>query len=183
MLRKTFLTLSASMLLGTVVIVPNEALAQIPVPPPMGLGGPPVGGPPPGLGASGPPLGDPPLAHTFGEPRGGLEGGPLHGGAVAPPRLSRLDGATDIHGLGHAAQSNLHGLEGGAAAFSKTTRSHVGNSYSNPGYGHGGWRHGYWGRYGVYGYGGDSYAQGDGCYYVYAYRRHVYRRVLVCSSN
>ena len=83
----------------------------------------------------------------------------------------------------HAAQSNLHGLEGGAAAFSKTTRSHVGNSYSNPGYGHGGWRHGYWGRYGVYGYGGDSYAQGDGCYYVYAYRRHVYRRVLVCSSN
>ena len=183
MLRKTFLTLSASMLLGTVVIVPNEALAQLPGPPPMGLGGPPVGGPPPGLGAGGPPLGGLPLAHTFGGPPGGLEGGPLHGGAVAPPRFSRFGGATDIHGLDHAVQGNLHGLEGRAAAFSNTTRNHVGNSYANHGYGHGGWRHGYWGRYGVYGYGGDSYAQGDGCYYVSAYRRHVYRRVLVCSSN
>ena len=150
MLRKTLLTLSAGMLLGTVVIAPNAALAQLLGPPPMGLGGPPLGGPPPGLGAGGPPLGGPPLAHTFGGPPSGLEGGPLHGGAVAPPRFSRLDGATDIHGLD---------------------------------YGHGGWRHGYWGRYGFHAYGGDSYAQGDGCYYVSTYRRHVYRRVLVCCSN
>ena len=183
MLRKTFLTLSASMLLGTVVIAPNAALAQLPGPPPMGLGGPPVGGPPPGLGAGGSPLGGPPLAHTFGGPPGGLEGGPLHGGAVAPPRFSRLDGATDIHGLDHAMLSNLHGLEGRAAAFSNTTRNYVSNSHANHGYGHGGWRHGYWGRYGFHAYGGDSYAQGDGCYYVSTYRRHVYRRVLVCSSN
>ena len=61
MLRKTLLTLSAGMLLGTVVIAPNAALAQLPGPPPMGFGGPPVGGPPPGLGAGGSPLGGPPL--------------------------------------------------------------------------------------------------------------------------
>jgi hypothetical protein len=168
MLRKPLLALSASMLLGTVVIAPNAALAQLPGPPPIGLGGPPVGGPP---------------AHSFSGPPGGLEGGPLHGAAVAPSRFSRLDGALGVHGVDHAVQGNLHDFEGRAAAFSNTTRNYVGNSYANYGYGHGGWRHGYWGRYGVYAYGGDSHAQGDGCYYVSAYRRHVYRRVLVCSSN
>jgi hypothetical protein len=95
MLRKPLLALSASMLLGTVVIAPNAALAQLPGPPPIGLGGPPlggpppgppVGGPPPGLGAGGPPFGGPPPAHSFSGPPGGLEGGPLHGGAVAPSR-------------------------------------------------------------------------------------------------
>ena len=189
MLKKTLLTLSASVLLGTAVIIPNAALAQLPGPPPMGppLGGPPpgppVGGPPPGLGAGGPPFGGPPPAHSFGGPPGGLEGGPLHGSAVAPSRFSRLDGAPGVHGVDHAVQGNLHDFEGRAAAFNNTTRNYVSNSYANYGYGHGGWRHGYWGRYGFYAYGGDSHAQGDGCYYVSAYRRHVYRRVLVCSSN
>ena len=183
MLRKTLLTLSASVLLGTAIIAPNAALAQFPGPPPMGPGGPPVGGPPPGLGAGGPPLAGPPPAHTFGGPPAGLEGGPLHGGAGVPPRFSRLDGAPGVHGVDHAVQSNLHGFEGRAAAFSHITNNYVNNSYANDGYGHGGWRHGYWGRDGVYAYGGDSYAQDDGCYYVSAYRRHAYRRVLVCSSN
>ena len=183
MLRKTLLALSASMLLGTVVIAPNAALAQLPGPPPMGLGGPPLGGPPPGLGAGGPPFGGLPPAHSFSGPPGGLEGGPLHGGAVAPSRFSRLDGAPGVHGVDHAAQGNLHDFEGRAATFNSTTRNYVSNSYVNYGYGHSGWRHGYGGRYGVYAYGGDSHAQDDGCYYVSAYRRHVYRRVLVCSSN
>jgi hypothetical protein len=62
--RKTLLTLSASVLLGTAVIASNAALAQLPGRPPMGPGGPPVGGPPPGLGAGGPPPGGPPPAHT-----------------------------------------------------------------------------------------------------------------------
>ena len=168
MSRKTLLTLSASVLLGTAIIAPNAARAQFPDPPPIGPGGPPVGGPPPGLGAGGPPLAGPPPAHTFGGPPAGLEGGPLHGGAGVPSRFSRLDGAPGVHGVDHAVQGNLHDFEGRAAAFSNTTRNYVSNSYANYGYGHGGWRHGYWGRYGVYAYGGDSHAQGDGCYYVSA---------------
>jgi hypothetical protein len=183
MLRKTLLTLSASVMLGTAVIAPNAALAQLPGPPPIGPGGPPLGGPPPGLGAGGPPFGGPPPAHAFGGPPRGLEGGPVHGGAGAPSRFPRLDGASGVHGVDHAVQGNPHGFEGRTAAFSHTTKNYVNNSYANDGYGHGGWRHGHWGRYGVQAYGGDSYAQDDGCYYVSAYRHHVYRRVLVCSSN
>ena len=181
MLRKTFLTLSASMLLGTVVIAPNAALAQLPLPPPMGLGGSPLADRLPDLAPVVLLSVVLPLAHTFGGPPGGFP-------RRSPSRWRRcsasvLSSRWLIHGLDHAVQGNLHGLEGRAAAFGNTTRNHVGNSYANHGYGHGGWRHGYWGRYGVYGDGGASYAQGDGCYYVSAYRRHVYRRVLVCSSN
>ena len=164
------LTLSASILLGTAVIMPNAALAQLPGPPLMGPGGPPLGGPPPGLGVGGPPLGGPPR---------GLEAGPAHGGPDAPPRFSRLDGTPAGRGIDHTVQSNLHGFEGRASAFSSTTKNDVNNSYANHGYGHVGWRHGYRGRYGDSD--GDSYAQADGCYY--AYRRYNYRRTLVCSSD
>ena len=183
MLRKTLLTLSASVLLGTAVIAPNAALAQFPGPPPMALAVLPLADRLPDLAPVGllsvvlRPL------HTFGGPPAGFEGGPLHGGAGVPPRFSRLDGASGVHGVDHAVQSNLHGFEGRAAAFSHTTNNYVNNSYANDGYGHGGQRYDYWGRYGVYAYGRDSYAQDDGCYYVSACRRHVYRRVLVCSSN
>ena len=54
MLRKTLLTLSASVLLGAAVAAPNAALAQFGPPP-----GPPpaLAGPPPGLGAGSPPPG------------------------------------------------------------------------------------------------------------------------------
>jgi hypothetical protein len=54
MSAKTLLTLSASVLFGTVIAAPNAALAQFgppPGPPPM------LAGPPPGLGAGPPPLG------------------------------------------------------------------------------------------------------------------------------
>ncbi len=73
MLRKTLLTLSASVLLGAVVAAPNAALAQFGPPP----GPPPVlAGPPPprcrwsssGLGAGGPPLGGPPAGPVAGLP-------------------------------------------------------------------------------------------------------------------
>jgi hypothetical protein len=181
MLKKTLLTLSASVLLGTAVIIPNAALAQLPGPPLMGPGGPPFGGLPPGVGAGGPPLGGPSPARSFGGPPHGLEAGPAHGGPDAPPRFSRFDGAPGGRGIDHAVQSNLHGFEGRASAFSNTTKNNVDNSYANHGYGHVGWRHGYWGRYGAYD--GDSYAQADGCYYVSAYRRDGYRRTLVCSSD
>ena len=181
MMKKVLLTLSAGVLLGTAVIAPNAALAQFPGPPPMGPGGPPLGGPPPGLGAGGPPLGGPPPAHTFGGLPPGLEGGLVHGGTGAAPRFSGLDGAPFVHGVDHAVQGNLHGFEGRAAAFSHTTRNDVNNGYAD--YGHGGCRHGHWERDGAYAYGGDSYARDDGCYYVSAYGRHVYRRVRVCSSK
>ena len=54
MLRKTLLTLSASVSLGAAVAAPNAALAQFGPPP-----GPPpaLAGPPPGLGAGSPPPG------------------------------------------------------------------------------------------------------------------------------
>jgi hypothetical protein len=162
MLRKTLLALSASMLLGTAVIIPNAAHAQLLGPPPIGPGGPPPGGPPPGLAAGGPPLGGPPPAHSFGGPFGRLGAGPFHGGADAPPRFSHVDGAPGVRGVALAARSDLHG-------------------YANHDYGHGGWRHGYRGSYGAYD--SDSYAQADGCYYVSAYRRYGYQRILVCSSN
>ena len=66
MLRKTLLSLFASVLLGAAVAAPNAALAQFGPPPgpPPALAGPPpglgAGGPPLGLGAGGPPLGGPP---------------------------------------------------------------------------------------------------------------------------
>lgn len=72
MLRKTFLTLSACVLLGAAVAAPNGALAQFGPPPgpPPALAGPPpglgAGGPPPGLGAGGPPLGGPPARPVAG---------------------------------------------------------------------------------------------------------------------
>jgi hypothetical protein len=100
--------------------------------------------------------------HSLGGPLGGLEAGPVRGGADAPPRSSHFDGAPGVRGIDHAVRSDLHG-------------------YANHGYGHGGWRHGYWGSYGAYD--GDSYAQADGCCYVSAYRRYGYQRILVCSSN
>ena len=182
MLRKTLLTLSASMLLGTVVIAPNAALAQLPVLLRWALAVLP-------LADRLPDLAPVVLLSVVLRSRTPSVGLPVDSKVVpftVAPLLrlgSLVSMAPGIHGLDHAVQGNLHGLEGRAAAFSNTTRNHVGNSYANHGYGHGGWRHDYWGRYGVYGYGGDSYAQGDGCYYVSAYRRDVYRRVLVCSSN
>ena len=144
------------MLLGTVVIAPNAALAQLPGPPPMGLGGPP-------LADRLPDLAPVVLLSVVLRSRTPSMGLPVdlrcsssRWRRCSASVLSCLDGATDIHGLDHAVQSNLHGLEGRAAAFSNTIRNYVSNSYANHGYGHGGWRHGYWGRYGVYGYGGDS---------------------------
>jgi hypothetical protein len=184
MLRKTLLTLSASVLLGAAVAAPNAALAQFgpppgPLPPlagpPPGLG---AGGPPPGLGAGGPPLGG-------GPPAGPVAGLPPRGPAAAPPRdfaggPHRLDGAAGLHGLDRGGQANFRGVEGRAAAYSPN--SYTRNSHASYGYDHG-YRYWPYAAAAGYAYGRSNASSDDGCYYVSAYRRYGSRRVLVCDGN
>jgi len=179
MSRKTFLTLSASALLGVVIAAPDPALAQFgppPGPPPM------LAGPPPGLGA-----GSPPPALGAG-PVGGPSSGPVAGlppnvGAGASPRdiaggAPRLDGAGGLHGLERGGQANLRGVEGRAAAYSANSYSHDGYASYGRGY-----RHWPYTEAAAYAYGGSYASSDDGCYYVSAYRRYGTRRVLVCHEN
>src|SRR6202051_2449137 len=161
MLKKTLLTLSASVMLGAAVAAPNAALAQFGPPPgpPPALAGPPpgfgAGGPPPGLGACGP-------------PPGGAPGGPPRDIAGAQPHFSRLDGAAGPHGLDRGGQMNFRGVEGRIAASS--ANGYTRNSYAGHGYGRG---YRYWPHAAAaYAYGG-SYASSveEDCYYVSAYGR------------
>jgi hypothetical protein len=174
MLRKTLLTLSASVLLGAVVAAPNAALAQFGPPP----GPPPAfAGPPPGLGAGGPALGGPPA--------GPVAGLPPRGPAAAPPRdfaggPHRLDGAAGLHGLDRGGQANFRGVEGHAAAYS--ANSYTRNSYAGQGYDHG-YRYRPYAAAAGYAYGRSYAASDDGCYYVSTYRQYGTRRVLVCDGN
>ena len=171
MSTKTVLTLSASVLVGTVVAAPGAAFAQFgppPGPPPV-LAGPPPGlaVPPPGLGAGGPPPG----LGAGGPPAGPVAGLPPRGPASAPPRdiagaAPRLDGAAGLRGLDRGGQANFRGVEGRAAAYS--TNSYTRNSYASYGYGHGyGYR--YWpyaAAAAAYAYRGSYASSDDGCYYV-----------------
>jgi hypothetical protein len=175
MLRKTLLTLSASVLFGAAVAAPNAALAQFGPPP-----GPPpaLAGPPPGLGAGGPPLGGPsagPVASL--PPRGGV-GAPPRDIAGGPPRF---DGAAGLRGLDRGGQANFRGLEGRAAAYS--ANSYTRNGYASYGYGHG-YRYWPYAAAAAYAY-GRSYASSsdDGCYNLSTYRRYGTRRVLVCHGH
>jgi hypothetical protein len=175
MSMKTLPTLCASVLLGAAVTAPNTALAQFGPPP-----GPPpaLAGPPPGLGAGGPPLGGPPAGPVAGLPPRGLAAAPPRDIAGGPPRL---DGAAGLRGLDRGGQANFRGVEGRVAAYS--ANSYTRNSYTGYGSGH---RHRYWpyAAAAAYAYGRSSYASSDdGCYYVSAYRRYGYRRVLVCHGN
>jgi hypothetical protein len=181
MLRKTLLTLSASVLLGAAVAAPDAALAQFGPPP-----GPPpaLAGPPPGLGAGGPPLG----LGAGGPPFGGPSAGPVanlppRGGAGAPPREiaggpPRLDDAAGPRGLVRGGQANFRGLEGRAAAY--RANSYARNGYAS--YGHG-YRYWPYAAAAAYAYGRSYASSDDGCYYVSAYRRYGTRRVLVCHGN
>jgi hypothetical protein len=185
MSTKTLLTLSASVLLGTVVAAPNAALAQFgppPGPPPMRAGPPPglgAGGPPPGL-AGGPPLGGPPA-----RPAAGL---PPRGPAGAPPRdiaggASRIDGAAGLHGFDRGGQA-IRSVEARAAAYS--ANSYARNSYASYGGGHGygrGYRYWPYAAAAAYAYGRSYASSDDGCYYVSTYRRYGYRRVQVCHGD
>ena len=187
MLRKTLLTLSASVLLGAAVAAPNAALAQFGPPPgpPPALAGPPpglgAGGPPPGLGAGGPPLGGPPA--------GPVAGLPPRGGAGAPPREiaggpPRLDGAAGLRGLDRGGSASLRGVEARAAAYS--AHSYTRNSYASYGYGRGygrGYRYWPYAAAAAYAYGRSYASSDDGYYYVSAYRRYGSRRVLVCHGS
>jgi hypothetical protein len=161
MLRKTLLTLSASVLLGAAIIAPNAALAQFGPPP-----GPPpaLAGPPPGLGAGGPPAG--PVA---GLPPRGLAAAPPRDIAGGPPRL---DGAPGLRGLDRGGQANFRGVEGRAAAYSATR-----NGYTSHGYRY--WPY----AAAAYAYGRSYASSDDGCYYMSTYRRYGTRRVLVCDGN
>ena len=189
MSMKTLHTLSASVLLGASIVAPSAALAQLPGPPPgpppmlagppPGLaGGPPpglVGGPPPGL-AGGPPLGGPPAGLAAGLPPRGPAGVPPRDIAGGAPRL---DGAAGLRGLDRGGQANFRGVEARAANYS--ANSYTRNSYASDGYGHG-YRYGRYAAAAAYAYG--SYASSDdGCYYVSAYRRYGYRRILVCHGE
>ena len=182
MLKKTLLTLSASVLLGAAVATPNAALAQFgppPGPPPM-LAGPPPGlggGPPPGLGVGGPPLGGPPARPVTGLPPRGGAGAPPRDIAGGPPRLY---GAAGLRGLDRGGRANFHGVEGRAAAYS--ANSYTRNGYTSHGYGHG-YRYWPYAAAAAYAYGSSYASSDDGCYYVSTYRRYGTRRVLVCHRN
>ena len=185
---KTLLTLSAGVLLGAGVAAPNAALAQFGPPP----GPPPAfAGPPPGLGAGGPPpglAGAPPLRGPAGGPVAGL---PPRGPAGAPPSdiargPSRLDAAGGLHGLDRGGQAGVRGIDGRAAAYSGN--SYIRNTYSSYGHDHGYGRAYRYGAYTVgaaaaYAYGSSYASSDDGCYYVSAYRRYGYQRVLVCRGD
>ena len=173
MLKKTLLTLSASVLLGAAVATPNAALAQFgppPGPPPM------LAGPPPGLGAGGPPLGGPSAGPVAGlPPRGGADAPPREF-AGGPPRLDRAGG---LHGLERGGQANFRGIEGRAAAYSANGFSR--NNYTTFGYGRG-YRHAYTAA-AAYAYGRADASSDDACYYVFADRRYGTRRALVCHED
>jgi hypothetical protein len=154
MLRKTFLILSSSAVLGAAVLASNSALAFGPLPlPPMG-GLPHLGGPPP-------------MAHLGGLPHfGGL---PARAGGPAP-RAS----------FGGPA-GRFNGLSGGRSAAYGHGRS-AGYGYGRSGYsryGRGEWRHRYE-RYGAYAGGSDGYSSDGGCSYTYTSSG---RRVAVCDDN
>jgi hypothetical protein len=178
MSKKTLLMLSMSVMFGAALVAPSAALAQFGPPPgpPPALAGPPPGfgaaGPPPGLGAGGPPLGSPPHGAVSGLPPRGPAGAPPRDIIGAPSHFSRLDGAAGLRGLERGAQANFRGVEARAAI-----------SKANSSYGYG---HGY--RYRPYAAAayadGASYASSeDGCYYMSAYRRNGYRRILVCRED
>jgi hypothetical protein len=181
MSRKTLLTLAGSALLGVIIAAPNAALAQFGPPP----GHPPMlAGPPPGLGAGGPPpgLGAGPVG---GPPAGPIAGLPSRGPAGVPSRdiaggVPRLDGAAGLRGLDRGGQANFRGVEARAANYS--ANSYTRNSYASDGYGHG-YRYGRYAAAAAYAYGRSYASSDDGCYYVSAYRRYGYRRVLVCHGD
>jgi hypothetical protein len=181
MSRKTFLTLSASVMLGAAVTAPNAAFAQFGPPPgpPPGFAGPPpglgAGGPPPGLGASGPPLSGPRAGPVAGLPPRGPAGAPPRNLAGGP---RRLDGAGGLHGLDRGGQANFRGVEGRAAAYS--SNSYTRNGYASSGYGHRYWPYA---AAAAYAYGRSYASSDDGCYYGSTYRRYGSRRVLVCQEN
>src|ERR1700694_4748743 len=165
MLRKTLLTLSASVLLGAAVAAPNAALAQFGPPP----------GPPPGLGAGGPPLGGPPAGPVAGLPPRGLAAAPPRDIAGGPPRL---DGAAGLRGLDRGGQANFRGVERRAAAYS--ANSYTRNSYTSHGYGRRYWPYA---AAAASAYDSSYASSDDGCYYVSTYRRYGTRRVLACRGN
>jgi hypothetical protein len=179
MLKKTLLTLSASVMLGAAVAAPNAALAQFGPPPgpPPALAGPPpglgAGGPPPGLGAGGPPFGGPPAGPVAGLPPRGPAGAPPRDIAGGSPRL---DGAAGLRGLDRGGQANFRGVEGRAAAYS--ANSYTRNSYISRGY-----RYWPYAAAAAYAYGRSYASSDDGCYYVSTSRRYGTRRVLECHGN
>jgi hypothetical protein len=177
MLSRTLLTLSVSVILGTAVVAPSAALAQLgppPSPPPA------LSGPPPGLGAGGPPPGGPPAAPAFaGVPPRGPSGAPPRDIAGAPPHFSRLDRATGPHGLDRGGQANFRGVEGRIAASSANGSR---NGYAGHGYGRG-YRYGAYAAAAAYAYGRSDSSSEDGCYYMSKYGRYGYRRVLICNQD
>jgi hypothetical protein len=178
MLSRTLLTLSVSVILGTAIVAPSAALAQLGPPP----GPPPAfSGPPPGLGAGGPPPGGPPAAPAFaGLPSRGPSGAPPRHIADGPPRL---DGAGALHGLDRGGQASFRGIEDRAAAYG--ANSYTRNSYASRGSGHGTryWPYAAAAAAAAYADGSSYVSSDDGCYYVSAYRRYGTRRVLVCHGN
>jgi hypothetical protein len=179
MLKKTLLTLSASVMLGAAVAAPSAALAQFGPPPgpPPALAGPPpglgAGGPPPGLGAGGPPLGGPRAGPVAGLPPRGPAGAPPRDIAGGPPRLN---GAAGLRGLDRGGQANFRGVEGRAAAYSAS--SYTRNSYTSHGY-----RYWPYAAAAAYAYGSSYASSDDSCYYVSTYRRYGTRRVLECHGK
>jgi hypothetical protein len=110
---------------------------------------------------------------------------PPRGPSGAPPRditdgPPRLDGAGGL--LDRGGQANFRGIEGRAADYGANSYSR--NSYTSYGFGHG---YRYWpyaaAAAAAYAYDRSYASSDDGCYYVSAYRRYGYRRVLVCHGN
>ena len=184
MSAKTFLTLSASVLLGASIVAPTAALAQLPGPPPgppPAFAGPPpelgAGGPPPGLRAGGPPVGGPSAGPVAGLPARGPAGAPSRDVASGLPRI---EAAAGLRGFDRGGQASFRGLEARGGAYSVNGYAH--NSFTGYGYGH---AYRYWPYAAAAAYAtARSYASSeDGCYYVSTYRQYGYRRVLVCHGE
>jgi hypothetical protein len=171
--KKNLLILFASVMLVGALLAPSAAHAQFGPPP-----GPPPGlaGPPPGFGAGGPPPG-----LGGGPALGAAPGAPPRELAGAPPHFSRLDGPAGPHGLDRAGPANFRGVEGRIAASG--AHSYTRNGYAGHGYGRG-YRYGtYAAAAAAYAYGRSYASSDDDCYYVSAYSRNGYRRVLRCAGN
>ena len=158
MLRKVLRILSVGALLCALPFAPHGARAQL--------------GPPPG------PLPPPPVGGFAGKPPGpGFGAPPLRAPVALPPHIGArgagLAASRGLHGFDRGAMAAARGVEGRAAAYD------YGRAADRYGYGRE-WRQ--WARYGTYAAAGGSYAYADydDCYYVTAYRRHAYRRVLIC---
>jgi hypothetical protein len=101
-------------------------------------------------------------------------GAPPRGFAGGSPHFSRLGGAAGLQGLDRGGRANFRGVEARAA---------ISRANSSYGYGHDYRDRPYAAAAAAYADGASYASTEDGCYYMSAYRRNGYRRILVCRED